>query len=175
MEISFNVTENDYVQYNLYHYAHSPATKRTLMFTRLCVPIVLIICALIIIKHHTLTVWLPVIIIAVVWFYWRPVLFRRSIAKNVKKLMYEGRCSEFIGDFTITLAENVMRYKGHGQVLETAYNRINQVEQDNERIYLYLGSLTAIIIPKIAFGEVSEEDAFLDFLAQKRTAAKVGL
>lgn len=171
MEINFRVTENDYIQYNLYHYANSPATKLILMFSRLCVPIVLIIAALIIIKHHTLLSWLPVLIISVAWFFWRPVLFRRTIAKNVKKLMHEGRCCEFIGDFTVTINENALLHARQGQITETAYNRIEHIVQDNERIYLYLGSLTAIIIPKTAFKDASEQEAFLNCLAQKRAAA----
>lgn len=170
MEINFRVTENDYIQYNLYHYAHWPATKRILMFSRLCVPIVLVIAALVIIKHHTLFAWLPVLIIGVAWFFWRPVLFRRGIIRNVKKLMSEGRCSEFIGDFTVTLAENALSHSRQNQITETAYNGIEQVVQDKERIYLYLGSLTAIIIPKTAFKDASEQEAFLERIAQNRTA-----
>lgn len=170
MELRYTVTENDYIQYNLYHHAHSPSTRRTVAIFRFGVPVILVILSLLTIRHHNLFAWLPAIILAVLWLALTPGFFRRSIAKNVKKLMYEGRYSEFIGDFTVTLLDDTIRYAGNGQTMETAYNRVERVEHDAERLYIYIGSLSAIIIPLRDFKDEAEKQAFLNLLAQKRTA-----
>lgn len=171
MEIRYTVTEHDYIQYNLYHHGHSPSSKRTIALFRFGVPVALVILSLLTIRHHNLLAWLPAIIIAVIWFALTPGLFRRSIGKNVKKLMYEGRCSEFIGDFSVALQENNIRYAGQGQTIETVYSRVERVEHDAERLYIYIGSLSAIIIPIRFFQDDAQKQAFLDLLERKRREA----
>lgn len=169
MQINYTVTENDYVQYNLFHHKNSPSTKNTVMIMRFILPAILLVLGLLSIRHHNWAAWLPLIIIAVVWVCITPGFFRRGIAKNVKKLMYEGRCSEFIGDFSLTLSADHICYAGNGQTLKSAYYRVERIEHDNERLYIYLGSLTAIIIPKAAFKDAAEKQAFLDLLVQRLT------
>ena len=138
---------------------------------RLVLPVALIIISWLTLDMRNITIWLPCIILAVVWFFLAPYMFRRSFAKNVKKLMHEGRVSEFVGDFTLTLQGNTMRYTGKGQTLESAYYRVEKTAHDNERLYIYLGSLTAIIIPKTAFKDAVEEQDFIELLRHKCAAA----
>lgn len=170
MQINFTVTETDYVQYNLYHLAHSPAAKRSLQLWRWGLPIAFIVLITLMGSWHSVYGWLPPVVFAVAWWLGLPAWHRRSIAKNVKRLMYEGQSSEFLGDFEVTLGDSTLKYAGNGQTIEVVYSRVAKIVRDKERLYIYLGSLTAIIMPVKYFADEGEMQRFLDLLEQKRAA-----
>lgn len=172
MEINFIVSDEDYIRYNLFHHAHSPSSKRMLGLLRFGAPAIIVIITLLMGGLRSPLMWVGPVIIIVVWLIIYPQMFRNSIAKNVKKLMREGRTAEFVGNFTLMLTNTGIRLIGNGQVADTAYDRVEKITADKERLYVYIGSLTAHIIPLTAFKDESHKQEFLALLKQKAPNAQ---
>lgn len=172
MEILYTVTEDDYVAYNLFHYEHSPSSRRTMLITRLILPVIVVLITLISGSYRSPIAWIPPVVVAVIWFFVMPPFFKNSIKKNVRRMISEGRRVSFLGDFKLSLHDNYLRNEGDGVATESAYWRIEKIRRDQERLYVYIGSITSLIIPFRYFKDEDEVQQLVSLLEHKMANAE---
>lgn len=171
MEIRYAVTEDDYIAYNLYHHAHSPATLGTQNIVRWGLPAVLIVIMLLSGSFRSPTVWAPAVVIVLAWIIIMPFMFNRSLKKNVRKLIHEGRRIPFTGEHKLILHNEYMRNEEEGLITETAYWRVEKIRRDDERLYIYIDSISSLIIPFRFFKDEAEKERFISLLENKTAGA----
>jgi hypothetical protein len=166
MKIDYTLTEDDYLRYNIHHFMHSPALRNNRLLLRFATPL-LTVAILILLTGPvpwTLTVCAVVYIAwVIVW----PFLHRQSVKRTVAKMMRDGRGNEFVGEFSLELADDRMRGSGNGRVTETDYDRIERIVADGDVHYVYVGSISAYILPDSAFRDEGEKLRFFDLLEEK--------
>ena len=166
MQLNINVSEEDYLQYNIYHAEHAPNYKGTLIALGLLVPVVCLALTYFAIQRVSPLLWGATAVIAsVVWMLTMPWRYRKIVKKQVKRLTQKN--NEFVGQFSLSLLDNHILYEGNSERIEVGYNRLAKVIQDKQYIYLFLGSLSAFIIPPSTFETKEQAQAFLQILQEK--------
>ncbi|BAQ11232.1 hypothetical protein OXB_2761 [Bacillus sp. OxB-1] len=108
MKIHYHLTEEDFVNFNLYHSRHSKAATRPLMVQRIVSPILFIAVAFLfstiggIPLPFSLTTFG---ILSILWVLFYPKYFYHLIKRNAKKMIREGRNDGLLGDHTMSLTE----------------------------------------------------------------------
>ncbi len=173
IKIHYSTTENDYIRFNIYHYTHSPSIKRTRQLLRFVFPLPFVL-----LFAHTSTGWPFNTVVQAIIFYVAFVLIfslldlvhtNYMMRRTIRKMMKEGCHNEFIGDFSMELADNVLRETGSGHILEVAYDRIDRIAHDGNLSYIYIGAVTASILPDNTFGDDIEKSTFFDALRERMT------
>ena len=169
MLLYYTISEDDYLAFNIYHARHSPNYKRTIIGLCLLLPVLLAaITPLVFIAFPNTRPWLwagVAIVVGGVWALLMPARFEALIRRHIKKII-QGR-SEFVGEFSLDLRENVMIYTGNNEKNEIAYSRVTKVATDGTLIYMFLGPVSAIIIPAAALAEASQKEIFWGLLRDK--------
>ncbi|PUB09925.1 hypothetical protein [Paenisporosarcina sp. OV554] len=100
MEIEYNITEEDYIKFNLYHIKHSKTGVQALRFQRYLPPASIIAMSLLmtIIFDSSLIVMLTMsLLMSIPWLIFFPEYFKNSVKQNVKKMLREGDNNGMIG------------------------------------------------------------------------------
>lgn len=167
MELHYSISENDYIQFNIFHYENSKTTKRLRLFLGILVPLLFVLLGFIMVKRLDFFPFLLAVIFALVWFGSGGKTYKKILSFNIKKLMQEGKSNEFIGERTLSLLEEKILTVETYHTTESSYDSIQRIESDSERLYIYTGAISAFIIPFSAFDSETQKQEFLNILKQK--------
>jgi hypothetical protein len=168
VEIEFERTLDDLVEFNLFHMQHSPSTQRQMLITRIfeAISTMLLSLGLIYVVFQMLS--FNSFLISITWgiviFALYPFLSRINLVRRLRKLYNEGDNKAIFGHQSLTLSPEGIMSKNHAT--ETKYNwmSIKKVAQNEKYIFLYTAATVAIVIPTLAFASETQRKEFLNYV-----------
>lgn len=161
MELNYNVTEDDYIAYNVFHYENTPALKNQTMIIGILVPILVVVIGFTA-KGGFDTFSLGVAgLFVLFWFLFAKQHRKSAVKQSIKKLIKKGGGQEFIGPHKLKLHENDIVAEITNKITATSYNAVEKIGRDDSHFYIYVGSMSAYIIPFSAFESTAQRDEFL--------------
>ena len=173
MTINFSLNTQDYLSYNLFHNMHSPSMRRSMRIQRITGPVLFLLLAFLLpdSKSQFLIYITLFSIAAVLWAVFYPALIKKRIKRNTLRLLREGT-PRFLGPCRVTLNETSLDIATHYSSSAYLYAAIDRVALTRTgAVYVYVSSLSAIIIPQHAFETGEQQHAFLELLNEKRQSA----
>ncbi|MDD4844401.1 MAG: YcxB family protein [Anaerotignum sp.] len=151
MEINFELTEEDFIKFNLYHMENSPSQKKLYLSLRFALPL---LCAVPIYLIETGVFrqsglsWLTIsILFAAGWIFFYPKRHKHILRKQIKKLLHEGDNSSLFGKKTMLIDEKYIKIFDEHSSETILKNNIKSVKIYDDLILIYLSAITAHIIP----------------------------
>jgi len=168
--IEYERTLDDLVKFNLFHIEHSPTIRRQLLLARMLVTILTPILSLgamyIVDRDKNLPPYAYIISLigGVIIFFLYPYINRSAIIRRTKRLLDEGSNRAIIGKQQITTSdEGLLCETGTGSS-RINWSSIEKVTQNDEYIFLYIGAINAVVVPKKAFPNFQDQFEFLDIV-----------
>lgn len=174
MQLRYTLTEDAFFDYNLYCCTRSPSQAVHLRKWRV-LPAVLWLVAgvsLSVILYSgrlmlAVTIMAACLVAASTWYCCYPGMYRRAIAKALKRWFAENDTTEHTGVFFLELTDTGLRETGGGTVMEVPYGRVDNIVADNGRLYVFIGADRAILVPDEAFPAPEDRERFIALLEEK--------
>lgn len=164
MEIKYNLTEEDYVNFNMFHVKNSKVVNRALNMQRFLTPIIFIIASIVFSKVGGMPfpgVFITFLVVSIVWMIFYPKYFYSHIIRNTKKMIKEGKNDGLLGEHQMILSEEgIIDSTSNGET-KVSWSGIQTLSEDNYNIYLYNSSVSAYILPKRELDDVEKLKTFL--------------
>lgn len=167
MELNYEITEKDYVDFNLFHAKNSKAIQKQITIQRLLVPVIYLLLAVIVsiaMDLPFLLLFIPLLIVSIGWFFYYPAHFYRTVKRNAGKMMKEGKNKGVLGEHTMIFTDEGLREISPKGEMTISWSGIEQFGEAPSGFYLYNSGMSALIIPK---RELKNIDAVSSFLAGK--------
>lgn len=164
MRIVYSLTEQDYLEFNLYHFKHSPSMRRSLNLQRYGIPLFILAFSFLIDKFDEIPLWawlITSIIIALLWVIYYPKYFKNQIIKSVTKMVREGKNSNLLGRHALELSEYGLTEITENSETKTGWSGIAKFVYNTDYLYIYINSIAAHIIPTSAFESAMHKDEFV--------------
>lgn len=146
MEFKYNLSEEDYIHFNLFHLKNSKAASRSLTIQRWSGPILFIV--LYTIGDQTSLGLSLTILLSILWLFFYPKYFYNYTIRHVKKMIKEGKNANLLGEHKMTLTEEgIIDTTTNGET-KVNWSGIETYKEDNDYFYLYNSSVSAYILPK---------------------------
>lgn len=165
MNLEYQITKQDYIDFNIYHMTHSVTMKRSLFIQRFTFPIMFLAFPIFLIKITDIPLWYwssVCIISSILWIVFYPKFLKRSVEKRISKILEEGKTTGIIGNHSFSFTEEGIVDKT--EFSETKYNLIEKVVESETHIFIYVSAVMAYIIPTRVFHSVDEKSEFLNIL-----------
>lgn len=165
VEFEYNLTEKDYINFNIFHVRNSKVAKRSLMIQRIVGPLLFLVFGYL--YYQTEEVSLiglitTFIILSVLWVMFYPMYFNNYIIRNTKKMIKEGNNNNLLGSHRMVMSENgIVDSTMTGQT-SVQWSGINQFKEDKHNFYLYNSSVSAYILPKRELQNVEEVRKYIE-------------
>ncbi|WP_223592330.1 YcxB family protein [Neobacillus bataviensis] len=167
MEIRYHLTEEDYLNFNMFHVKNSKAAMRSLNIQRFLLPIIFIIAAYLASTYGDMpfvTAFVIYFIIAVLWIIFYPKIFYRHVKRMTKRMMNEGKNEGMLGEHVLRMTdEGIVDSSANGETRVT-WAGIVEMKEDQNNIYLYNSGVSACILPK---RELHDVEGVRNYLAGK--------
>ena len=151
MKIKYNLTEEDYLEFNMFHVKNLKAVKRTLNLQRFLTPIFFIIASFVLSKVGSMSfleVFITFLVVSIIWVIFYPRYFYSYVIRNTKKMIKEGKNDGLLGEHYMVLSEDgIIDSTSNGETKVT-WSGINTLSEDRQNIYLYNSSVSAYILQK---------------------------
>lgn len=164
MKLSFELTEQDYIDFNLHYFDTSPTMRRSHNKSRLAGTLLFFVLPPVLRNMTDIPFWYWMTtlgIAGILWFFYFPKMMKRLYTKQIRKLLKEQK-NYFIGKKTLELTSDGILTKGEDGESTVLYSSISKLQQHNGAIYLYNSAVSAIIIPADAFLSEKERNDFLN-------------
>ena len=164
MEIHYNLTEKDYIHFNLYHVKNSKTGKRALIWQRFLSPFFFAVAAYLY-SVITSTPLLPRLVLflamSILFILFYPKYFYSLIARNTKKMINEGKNEGLLGEHQLKMTEEGIVDTSSQRETKVTWSGITGFKEDEGYFYLYNSSVSAYILPK---REIDHEDEVRNYI-----------
>lgn len=175
MELRYTISEQDFIDYNMYFIDHDPVTQKTIHRMRLLLAgLVIVGGAALMYGVGTLTpvsVAVYVALAAGIYAY-APRGFKNKAKKNVRLTIKRAVNKHICGQKLLTADDEGVRLTGEDEDSRYPYAAFTRVTPVKRQVYLYLDDISALIVPDNAFADAAEKEAFVRFLEERIEAAK---
>lgn len=172
MTIHYAVSTDDYLQFNLFHYRQNKTMQRQVRSTRVFLGIALLLLLIYLLVGGPRIHVVILLLLGLVFLLFYPRFFQRTLVRMLRRQIRAGQYKEFIGDYTLTAGSDGLHEQAPGKCSIWQWQTVQSVEQDSERLYIYIGASTALIIPFAAFDSDTERAQFVDFVQQGVAGAR---
>lgn len=172
MHVNVRITQENYLDFNVYHASHAPTYWRTIIIMALTLPVAALAVVFVVMDQISNN-WLWLLFAGALSIYWivtTPRRFRAAVRRHVQKIT--AHYNEFVGEFSLTLGAEDIQFVGSDINAKYEYSRVEKVVWNKNSYYLAMGSASAIIVPEACFRSQLEEQSFLDILREKCPNAK---
>lgn len=168
MKFKINLTDDDFIAFNIYYIFKSKGGKRSITIGRSSVLIVAILAIIAFAVARGASKVLLVeavvlLVIAILWFFLYPNLIKRSVAKRLLKMRREGNLP-YETEVELDFSESQVSEKTESSFRETPYSDFSQIQETDQYIYLEKHTAESMIIPLRC---VEDKNALLGFLREK--------
>lgn len=164
MELKYLLTEQDYINFNLFHIQNSKMATKALKIQRYTIPALYLVLAYVfasigdgsyILSFTIFTIF------AILWLVLYPKFYYRTIIRNVKKMMKEGKNEGLLGEHIMILSSEGIVDKNTTGETKVAWTGIQEVKEDKDYLYLYNSSVSAYILPKREIHHLDELKSYI--------------
>lgn len=167
MKLKYDLTENDYINFNIYHMKNSKSLKRAMMINRFLVPLIFLVMPFILyyISDISFTYWaLIFILVYILWVSFYENYVYRINRKRIKKMLKEKGNEGLIGENVLEIDENNIKVTNDSGENTIYVKSIKNIVENDEYIFIYINSISAIIIPIKVFKSTEEKENFNSLL-----------
>ena len=168
-EFDITLTDQDYLDFNLFHAFESPYRMKTIRNTRILLLIICGIGMLISLRGYNFELFgffaqIPLVIFAVVLQLLLKPYFVFFIKYNIKRMKKTGKMA-YSPNSHLIFTENSMVESTSTEKLEQLYTSIEQICIHKDKcIYIYVNNLKAFILPMSIFRSAEQYEEFVAFL-----------
>lgn len=165
MKIDYDLTEEDYLNFNMYHVKNSKTAMKSLKLQRFLGPIFFIVFAYIfsvIAETEILGLFIVFLIIGVLWFAFYPKYFYSHVKRQTKKMIQEGENEGLLGEHHLLMTDEGITETTSTSETKVGWESLKEFKEDDDNFYLYNSSLSAIILPKRDVANEEEVRTYID-------------
>ena len=180
--VEFERTVEDTIEFNVFHMSHSPSIRQRALFAQIIVAVLVFIVSLAVgyllnpdKRALTYFDYALFLVLSVASFFIFPYLNKAEVIQGLRKVTKEGDNKAILGHQTISLTPEHLFVKTPGSESKYAWASIDKIVQNGKYIFLYISSISAIVVPKKAFStenELQEFVAYVDIYRGKRVDVK---
>ena len=164
MELNYKLTEEDYIDFNVFHAKNSKAVQKQVTIQRILVPVIYLVLAIlvsVVMDIQFFLIFIPVLIVNILWFIFYPAYFYRLIKRNSTKMMREGKNVGVLGAHRMIFTEDGLREISPKGEMSISWSGIETFGEDHAGFYLYNSGMSALIIPKKELGNSEAVSRYL--------------
>lgn len=165
MEFEYNLTEKDYINFNIFHFGKAKVAKRSMLIQQIVGPALFIIFGYIYYSTDA-SASLPftisaVVILSAIWVSYYPIYFKNFIRRRTKGEVAAGNNSVILGKHTMIFNEKEIVDATATERAATPWEYVLDFKEDKHALYLYTGTTSAYIIPKSEIKNIEEVKGYI--------------
>jgi len=168
MNIEFERTQEDLIAFNLFHISHSPSIQRQVLIMQITMAALIFVLSMSItfmrVRYLSLSSYIVGAVFSVVAYFVWPYIYKWSVIRQAQKMLKEGNNKSLLGTTIMSLSSDGIFYKMLASESKLNWSSVDKVLQNDKYLFIYIGAVNALVIPKNAFTSNRQQKEFLDYV-----------
>lgn len=168
MKIEFERTQEDFLEFNLFHISHSPTIRRQVLLNQVAMGVLIFVGSIggifLSVGYLPTSIYIVAPVVSILASFAYPYIYRRSVIRQAQKLLKEGSNKSLLGHHEISLSSDGIFYKSLAGETKLNWQSVEKVLQNDKYIFMYIGAINALVVPKSAFASSHQQKEFLDYV-----------
>lgn len=151
MELHYQLMEEDYIQFNLYHLANSPSQQKVFQISRFGFPLLLagpVYWVGTRVFQQPSIYWAIIALLYTIgWMVFFPKLNQQTVQKQLLKMSREGDNSFLYGEKRLRIENDTLTIEGEESTEVFSKSAVKEIKVYEDIIVLYISAVSAHIIP----------------------------
>lgn len=164
MELKYDVTQEAYIDFNMYHIKNSKTAHQSLQLQRFIGPVIFLLFPVVfsaIVKEPLLGLFILFFIMSIVWIVFYPRYFYGHVNRMAMKMLKEGKNDGLLGPHEMVFTDKgLLEISSKGETF-SSWHAIEKFGEDERNLYLYNSGMSAFIIPKTAHQHPEEVRCYI--------------
>lgn len=176
MTFEYQLTKQDYIDFNIFHLTFSKSIRRSIFFQRYIFSIVFLVLPFLLTQVTTMPLWYwftVFMITYIIWIAFYPKHIKRTVVRRISKMLDEGKNKGLLGKHTFSFAEDGIVDITEESESKTKLSAIENIVESKEHIFIYIGAVAAFIIPLRIFKDEIQKVNFLKDLREMAAKSKL--
>lgn len=170
MKLEYELTKQDYIDFNIDHMKNSNILKRSLLMQQYGIAVLYLVMPFIFANVTDIPLWYwltSFVIAAVLWIIFYPKYFMSASAKRISKMIDAGKNKDMFGKHSLTISEEGINEASENGESKINWSGVEKIIETEGHFFIYISSVMAYIIPKSAFKDENAKNEFLSSLKGK--------
>ena len=165
MILEYSLDEEDFLTSQLYSASVSEAIKKKRKRTKILVPVIYIVLALVFLLQQKVSTGVAFLAVAVIWFFVYPLWQRRLYEKHYRTFIAETYSNRLNRPVSMELNKDYILAKDNGSESKVLTTEVEKIVEIPSLILIKLKGGQAYLLPKTKIGQTEEVIARLKQLA----------
>ena len=164
MKATYELTKDDFILFNMYHYENSKVMKKSLILLRFLLPLFLFVTAVVsfVLRQEIVIRSIIYIIFGCLWYMLFPKAAKKSIYKKVDQFFSEGKNLSLLGKHSIEISEKSITETSETSEVKHTWATVEKIVETESLIIIYVSAVSAYIVPIKAFNSIEEKNSFIN-------------
>lgn len=177
MKFTFNLTEQDYLDFNMFTVKNYPFYIKRKKLFRIIFAVIPFGTALVFwllegAKRNRVDFIVGILVtmvpLSILFWFGFPKYFDATVLRNAKKVLsFKGGKNNILGERSLFFEEGAIRTVTEYEESLIQYRAITEIKQSEKAVYLYTAPMMALILPLRVFADEAERQLCMDFIHAK--------
>jgi len=170
MRFEYELTRQDYIDFNVYHLKNSSTFKRSLFINRYLTALLLLIAPIVLARvtyiplRHLLAAFA---VIAALWVILYPRYCMSAVVKRISEMVDEGKNRDILGKHCLTIDEEGITERSENGDSRISWAGVERMRESERHFFIYIGSAMAYILPKSILKDENAREEFSRLLSRR--------
>lgn len=163
MELHYDITKQDYIDFNLNYFVNNAMVQRSILMTRIATAVLVIVGGTVLmywVKGLSVLSVAAYLALAALCFFGTPWYMKRKVVKNTERILRNANNKQLCGPKTLTLREDEFELSGENEDTVYKYEAVQRTATDTGHYYIFVDEFSAVIVPFSAFADEEQKKAF---------------
>ena len=163
MELHYDITKQDYIDFNLNYFVNNAMVQRSILMTRIATAVLVIVGGTVLmywVKGLSVLSVAVYLALAALCFFGTPWYMKRKVVKNTERILRNANNKQLCGPKTLTLREDEFELSGENEDTVYKYEAVQRTATDTGHYYIFVDEFSAVIVPFSAFADEEQKKAF---------------
>ncbi len=168
MKLKYSLTKDDFINFNLNYMHNSNSLKKTLFINRFIVPLIFLIIPFLlydIADMEFIIFMITFILLFILWISFYNKFVDNINRKRLNKILNENNPNDLLGERVLEIIGDKIKITNSSGENIIRVNSIKKIIENDNYIFVYINSITAIIVPLMTFRSDEEKDTFKNLLS----------
>ena len=165
MELHYDITKQDYIDFNLNYFVNNAMIQRSILMTRIATAVLVIVGGTVLmywVKGLSVLSVAVYLALAALCFFGTPWYMKRKVVKNTERILRNANNKQLCGPKTLTLREDEFELSGETEDTVYQYEAVQRTATDAGHYYIFVDEFSAVIVPFSAFEDETQKKAFYE-------------
>lgn len=163
MELHYDITKQDYIDFNLNYFVNNAMVQRSILMTRIATAVLVIVGGTVLmywVKGLSVLSVAVYLALAALCFFGTPWYMKRKVVKNTERILRNANNKQLCGPKTLTLREDEFELFGENEDTVYKYEAVQRTATDAGHYYIFVDEFSAVIVPFSAFADEEQKKEF---------------